>query len=89
MIARGEGRVLVRRLYGLGHEGANFTARTPRGFARKVASDARAQREGGDLQGITYIVPTEADARALGAVDTVGGWLVREAGVILDVEVAS
>lgn len=64
--------ITVERGFQLGGE-SSFEVRDAAGFFARVIADRRMQRLGGDCQGIGYSVETEADARAIGAEDTVGG----------------
>ena len=75
-------KVTVTRTYQLGAS-STFETTDAADFRATVISDARDQRAGGDMQGIGYSVPSVADARAIGAEDTVGGWYVRD----LDLEI--
>ena len=76
--------ITVERQFRLGGE-STFEVRDAAGFFARVIADRRMQRLGGDCQGIGYSVETEADARAIGAEDTVGGWYHRDLDLVIGV----
>jgi hypothetical protein len=76
--------ICVERVFQLGGA-SSFEVADSAGFVRAVLSDRRAQRTGGDCQGLQYEVETEADALALGAEDTVGGWYHRDLDLVINV----
>ena len=81
--------VTVTRHYQLGAE-STFEASTHARLLRVIQSDRRHQREGGDVQGITYSVATRADALQLGAYETIDGlWAVGDLQTFLGVDDAS
>jgi hypothetical protein len=81
--------VTVTRHYQLVAE-STFEASTPARLLRVIQSDRRHQREGGDVQGITYSVATASDARQLGAYETIDGlWAIGELQIFLGVDNAS
>ena len=73
-----------RRNYQLGG-GSSFEVSTIDEFFAAVCDDRRSQRAGGDCQGLGYSVATEADAEAIGAEDTVGGWYHRDLDQLIGV----
>ena len=64
---------ITRRYQLSDRDGATFGAATGDDVLAQLCADRRAMREGGDVQGLAYVVASAADARSLGAHETVGG----------------